>query len=123
MRRLQVRWRDACTDAGVSYVSLYPALKHSPGTAMLEAGVPLEHVQALYAHRSERTVRIYDLGGNQRRDAGLDALRALMEPDADPSETERGPKRDPINSLAKSGESGGRARIRTADPLGVNEVL
>ena len=90
--RLGKWWRRACEVAGVPYVSVYVALKHSPGTALLEAGtVSREDLQAVFRHRQVGMQLAYDVENDQRRDRGVEALVELV--DRDP-----GPRPDPEDS-------------------------
>jgi site-specific recombinase XerD len=60
-------WRAACKRAGVDYVSACRALKHSPGTALLERGLSVGDLQAAFRHRSGRTTMNHDLEQGQYR--------------------------------------------------------
>ena len=72
-------WKLACDQAEVPYVSGYRALKHSSGTALLEAGLSREDIQAAFRHSSERTQLAYDIQNDQRRKRATDALVDLVE--------------------------------------------
>lgn len=72
-------WRIACKAAGVSYVPLYRSLKHSPGTALLEAGLSREDLQAAFRHRSVNTQLAYDLDSDVRRQRATGKLVELVE--------------------------------------------
>jgi len=76
-KALRNRWITACTDAGVEYVSIYRALKHSPGTALLESGLSRDDLQAAFRHKSASTTMIYDLEKTQRRARATQKLEAL----------------------------------------------
>jgi hypothetical protein len=59
--KLREMWIAACEAAEVEYVPLYRATKHTTFTALREAGVSRDEVQALARHRDPRTTDIYDL--------------------------------------------------------------
>lgn len=77
-KRLREFWRAACARAKVVYVSMYRALKHSPGTALLEAGLSREDLQAAYRHRSERMTMVYELEDSRRRQRATQRLEELV---------------------------------------------
>ena len=72
-------WVDGCSDAKVDYVPLYRATKRTTFTALREAGVSRDEVQALARHRDPRTVEVYDLTSDQRRKRALDSLDELEQ--------------------------------------------
>jgi integrase len=76
-QKLRDVWVDACSDAEVDYVALYRATKHTTFTALREAGVSRDEVQALARHRDPRTVEVYDLTDDQRRKRALKSLDEL----------------------------------------------
>ena len=61
----------------MEYVPLYRATKHTTFTALREAGVSRDEVQALARHRDPRTTDIYDLDDDQRRQRALASLDQL----------------------------------------------
>ena len=61
----------------MEYVPLYRATKHTTFTALREAGVSRDEVQALARHRDPRTTDTYDLDDNQRRKRALSSLEEL----------------------------------------------
>jgi len=65
------------TSADGSHVPLYRATKHTTFTALREAGVSRDEVQALARHRDPRTTDIYDLDDDQRRQRALASLDRL----------------------------------------------
>ena len=77
MGKLGDLWREAVTRAEVPYVSLYRALKHSPGTALLEAGVPIGDLQAAYRHTTAGMTEAYDLEKRMRRERAMRRLEEL----------------------------------------------
>ena len=52
-------------------------MKHTTFTALREAGVSRDDVQALARHRDPRTTEIYDLDDAQRRRRALSSLEEL----------------------------------------------
>jgi integrase len=56
---MEKAWKRACVAAGVPYVSLYEALKHSTATAALRSGVPMDELQAAYRHASKESTKRY----------------------------------------------------------------
>ena len=52
-------------------------MKHTTFTALREAGVSRDDVQALARHRDPRTTEIYDLDDDQRRRRALSSLEEL----------------------------------------------
>jgi integrase len=77
MGTLTDMWRNATEAADVPYVSLYRALKHSPGTALLEAGVPIGDLQAAYRHTTAAMTEAYDLEKRMRRERAMRRLEEL----------------------------------------------
>jgi len=77
MGKLGDLWREVVRRAQVPYVSLYPALKHSPGTALLEAGVPIGDLQAAYKHTTAGMTEAYDLEKRMRRERAMRRLEEL----------------------------------------------
>ncbi len=75
--KLREVWIAACEAAEVEYVPLYRATKHTTFTALREAGVSRDEVQALARHRDPRTTDIYDLDDDQRRRRALASLDRL----------------------------------------------
>ncbi|HEX5064692.1 MAG TPA: site-specific integrase, partial [Myxococcota bacterium] len=75
--RLRQLWIAACDAAEVDYVPLYRATKHSTFTALREAGVSRDDVQALARHTDPRTTDQYDLVQDRRRRRALDGLAEL----------------------------------------------
>jgi integrase len=75
--KLREVWIAACEAAEVEYVPLYRATKHTTFTALREAGVSRDEVQALARHRDPRTTDIYDLDDDQRRQRALASLDQL----------------------------------------------
>ncbi len=75
--KLREVWIAACEAAEVEYVPLYRAMKHTTFTALREAGVSRDEVQALARHRDPRTTDIYDLDDDQRRRRALASLDQL----------------------------------------------
>jgi hypothetical protein len=63
----------------VKYVPLYRATKHTTFTALREAGVSRDEVQAPARHRDPRTTDIYDLDDDQRRERALSTLEELEQ--------------------------------------------
>ena len=61
----------------MGYVPLYRATKHTTFTALREAGVSRDEVQALARHRDPRTTDIYDLDDDQHRRRALASLDRL----------------------------------------------
>lgn len=78
MGRLDKHWRLACARAGVAYVPVYRALKHSPGTALLEAGLSREDLRAAFRHKNARTTMIYELENTQRRERATEKLEEMV---------------------------------------------
>jgi hypothetical protein len=78
-QKLRRVWVDACEAAGVEYVPLYHATKHTAFTALRDAGASRDEVQALARHRDPRTTDVYDLDDDQRRKRALSALEELEE--------------------------------------------
>ena len=78
-QKLRDLWVDACADAEVDYIPLYRATKHTTLTALREAGVTRDEVQALARHRDPRTVEVYDLTDDQRRKRALSSLEKLEQ--------------------------------------------
>jgi len=76
--RMEKHWRLACERAQVPYVPVYRALKHSPGTALLEAGLSREDLQAAFRHKSARTTTIYELENTQRRERATAKLEEMV---------------------------------------------
>ena len=117
--RMAKWWRRACEDAEVPYVPLYRALKHSPGTALLEAGLSREDLQAAFRHRSVGTQLAYDVASDARRQRATGKLVELVQREregpAAPG-TSGAPGLEPAKSSEIGGLAGGRARIRTAEP-------
>ena len=71
-------WRRACGRADVPYVTLYRALKHSAGTALLENGLSREDLQAAYRHRAASMTEVYELDDTQRRERASKHLENLV---------------------------------------------
>jgi integrase len=69
--KLREVWMEACETAEVDYVPLYRAMKHTTLTALREAGVSRDEVQAMARHRDPRTTDVYDLDDDQRRKRAL----------------------------------------------------
>ncbi len=68
-------WKRASTDAGVEYVPPRDALRHGGATALAEAGVALEEVQALLRHSDLATPQRHELvKDSARRTRGLEHL-------------------------------------------------
>jgi integrase len=67
-------WIEACETADVEYLPLYQAMKHTTLTALRDAGVSIDDVQALARHRDPRTTEIYDLRDDARRKRALEKL-------------------------------------------------
>lgn len=79
MGKLQALWRDACTAAEVAYVPLYRAMKHSPGTALVEDGVSLGDVQNAMGHTSGRTTALYVVEKRKRVARATARLETLLK--------------------------------------------
>jgi hypothetical protein len=77
--KLRDRWIAGCEAAEVEYVPLYRATKHTTFTALREAGVSRDEVQALARHRDPRTTDVYDLDDDQRRKRALSTLEDLEQ--------------------------------------------
>ncbi len=86
--------------AEVEYVPLYRATKHTTFTALREAGVSRDEVQALARHRDPRTTDIYDLDDDQRRKRALTALEELER-----RGRQSGVRENRVAKLRKSAES------------------
>jgi integrase len=69
-------WREACEAAGVDYVPVYRATKHSGLTALSELGLSLDDVRAMGRHTSADTTRLYIREDDAKRRRGVEALRA-----------------------------------------------
>lgn len=104
-KRMRLAWRKACERAGVEYVPLYRALKHSPVTALLEAGASLEDVQALCRHRRKSTTERYDLSNDERRARGSELLADLVG-------NQRGTQRKTANSGSPATEGHEKGKKR-----------
>ena len=75
---LRRHWHRACGLAGVEYVPVYRALKHSAGTALMEAGLSREDLQAAYRHKSARMTMVYELDDARRRARATAKLEELV---------------------------------------------
>jgi len=104
-KRMRTAWERACARAGVDYVPVYRALKHSPVTALLEAGASLEDVQALCRHKRKSTTERYDLGNDQRRARGAGMLKELADTQRTPN-----PQAAESGSNGTQGHNGGSKR-------------
>ena len=71
-------WRKACKKAEVEYVPLYPATKHSGLTALSEAGVSIEDIQALARHKSQEMTRQYVVYDDKKRARAATALQRMI---------------------------------------------
>jgi integrase len=78
-QKLRELWLAACKAAGVDYVPIYRAMKHTSFTALAEAGVPKEDIRALARHRDERTTERYLLEDDVRRGRALSRLGELEQ--------------------------------------------
>jgi len=87
-------WRRACESAQVEYTGPYFATKHSPGTALLEAGLSREDLQAAFRHRAANTQMFYDVEDDARRARATSKLAELVE-QAKPAGPPPGPSRAP----------------------------
>ncbi len=72
-------WKRASTDAGVEYVPPRDGLRHGGATALAEAGVALEEVQALLRHSDLATTQRHDwVKDSARRIRGLEHLAEMI---------------------------------------------
>jgi integrase len=110
---LRELWQDACDAADVTYIPLYRAMKHTTFTALREAGVPRDEVQALARHRDPRTTDIYDLTDEQRRRRALDSLEQLEQ-----HGRQSGDRRKRVAKLRKSPDSLKSRRVKRVGVVG-----
>lgn len=75
-RQVQARFRRLARRAGIDRPVSYHQLRHTLGTALADAGVPLQEIQDLLGHASPATTRIYTQVARERL---REALRAGLE--------------------------------------------
>jgi integrase/recombinase XerD len=78
VRQLQARFRALARRAGIERMISFHSLRHTLGTALADAAVPLQEIQDLLGHASPATTRVYaQVARHRLRDAlhaGLEAL-------------------------------------------------
>ncbi len=72
-------WQRACARAGVEPVPLYRAIKHTPLSALRDAGVPLEDVLDQYRFTSSAMLEHYDQAKDVRRGGVVSRLDELVQ--------------------------------------------
>ncbi len=72
-------WEKACEVAKVDYVPVYAATKRSGLTALSEAGISIDDVQAMGRHADARMTREYVVEDDQKRKRASEALAEMIE--------------------------------------------
>jgi len=102
-QRLGEIWAAACKKAEVPYIPPYRSTKHSSFTALREAGVPRDEIQALARHLDPRTTDIYDVSDDQRRRRAMGKLAKIERTTVRQQQERVAQLRKPPDSLKSRG--------------------
>jgi len=74
IQRINKAWTDAVRRAGIPHITVHQGMRHTFGTRLARAGVPVNEIQELMGHTNIKTTQRY-LHSNERR--GREAVAVL----------------------------------------------